>query len=304
MVTQFKKALYISTSILLTNVFILNSNAETNTATDIMSGIANIANSISTTINQQENNLSEEQTVSPQKTDVNTTTSEQNQENAASEAEDSTTKQTTDNTDTTIADQNTIPNSNDVENASITKIGFIDQNGNILIAPKETVFPAEMKEGELYYFSRDLDKAKENIKNNIIPNENGQQPTPSVSPTNSNVVAPGQLPQNPIYQPQNPTISNENGQQPTPSVSPTNSNVVAPGQLPQNPIYQPQPTIPNENGQQPTPSVSPTNSNVVDPGQLPQQNPTSHPTKNLEGGTNFDLDKTGKKPIMFQCYLA
>ncbi|MDO4975546.1 MAG: hypothetical protein Q4E61_04455 [Alphaproteobacteria bacterium] len=176
MVTQFKKALYISTSILFTNIFILNSNAETNTATDIMSGIANIANSFSTTINQQENDLAEEQTT--QKTDVNTNTSEQNQENATSEAtpdnintvseiEDNVIKQTIDSSNTVISDQNNDPNSTDIPTTSTAKIGFIDQNGNILIAPKETVFPSEMKDGELYYFSRDVEKAKENIKNNI-----------------------------------------------------------------------------------------------------------------------------------------
>ena len=311
MVTQFKKALYISTSILFTNIFILNSNAETNTATDIMSGIANIANSFSTTINQQENDLAEEQTT--QKTDVNTNTSEQNQENATSEApdnintdsetEDSVIKQTIDSSNTVISDQNNDPNLTDIPTTSTAKIGFIDQNGNVLIAPKETVFPSEMKDGELYYFSRDVEKAKENIKNNITPNENGQQPIPSTPPTNSDVV-PSQLPQqNNIPQTQ-PAIPNENGQQPIPSIPSTNGDVV-PGQLPpQNPIPQPQnPTVPNENGQQTIPSIPSTNGDVV-PGQLPQQNPDIQPTKTPGIPASFDMDKTGKKPIMFQCYLA
>ena len=349
MVTQFKKALYISTSILFTNIFILNSNAETNTATDIMSGIANIANSFSTTINQQENDLAEEQTT--QKTDVNTNTSEQNQENATSEApdnintdsetEDSVIKQTIDSSNTVISDQNNDPNLTDIPTTSTAKIGFIDQNGNVLIAPKETVFPSEMKDGELYYFSRDVEKAKENIKNNITPNENGQQPIPSTPSTNGDAV-PGQLPQqNNIPQTQNPAIPNENGQQPIPSTPPTNSDVVpsqlpqqnnipqtqpaipnengqqpipsipstngdvVPGQLPpQNPIPQPQnPTVPNENGQQTIPSIPSTNGDVV-PGQLPQQNPDIQPTKTPGIPASFDMDKTGKKPIMFQCYLA
>ena len=309
MVTQLKKALYISTSILFTNVFILNSNAETNTATDIMSGIAN---SFSTTINQQENDLAEEQTT--QKTDVNTNTSEQNQENATSEAtpdnintvseiEDNVIKQTIDISNTVISDQNNDPNSTDIPTTSTAKIGFIDQNGNILIAPKETVFPSEMKDGELYYFSRDVEKAKENIKNNITPNENGQQPIPSTASTNGDAV-PGQLPQqNNIPQTQ-PAIPNENDQQPTSSTPQTNSDV-APVQLPQqNNIPQTQnPTVPNESGQQTIPSTPQTNSDVV-PGQLPPQNPDIQPTKTPGIPASFDLDKTGKKPIMFQCYLA
>ena len=351
-ITQLKKALYISTSILITNALVFNSNAETNTAADIISGITNMAKAVSSASKQAENTVTEEQNIVPE---VAAAVAEQGQEagneeaatdnktpgatatnNVAEQAAENSTVTTTEQASTNATNIATV----------VEKTGFIDQKGNILIAPEGTVFPAEMKDGEIYYFSRDVEKAKENLKNNtmpqlipnalpqngMMPNANGQQQPPMVSPMNGGVVNPSQTAQvAPSMQPQNGVIPNANGQQQSPMVSSMNGGVVNPSQTAQvAPDMQSQNgMVPNANGQQQSPMVSPMNGGVVNPSQTAQVTPSMQPQSGLipnaeskpeQSGltpqtntqqekiagipTNTGLDKTNQKPIMFQCYLA
>ncbi len=324
MITQFKKALYISTSILLTNAFVFNSNAETSTAADIMSGIANIANAVSTANNQQENNSTEGQSViSDAISDVaaaaeqaqEPVTPEMNVDNAVVAQDTKNATEQSSETVTPTAEQvvpttqietvppvveQVIPTAQAETAAVREKTGFIDQNGNILIAPEGTVFPSEMKDGEIYYFSRDVEKAKENIKNNTIPqiipgslpqngfapNANDQQFIPSNTSMNGGII-PGQIPQmNPNFQPQNGLIPGTNGQQFIPSNTYVNGGMI-PGKMPQvNPNPQPQNGLtPGTNGQQVIPSYNPMNRRVI-PGKMPQVNPNTQPQNALTPGAS------------------
>ena len=43
------------------------------------------------------------------------------------------------------------------------KVGFLSQNGMVLIAPEDMVFPSEMQDGGMYFFSRDIDTLKKKI---------------------------------------------------------------------------------------------------------------------------------------------
>lgn len=43
------------------------------------------------------------------------------------------------------------------------RIGFVSQNGIVLIAPDDVVFPLEMQDGGIYFFSRDIDALKKKI---------------------------------------------------------------------------------------------------------------------------------------------
>ncbi len=43
------------------------------------------------------------------------------------------------------------------------KVGFLSQNGMVLIAPDDMVFPNEMQDGGMYFFSRDIDALKKKI---------------------------------------------------------------------------------------------------------------------------------------------
>lgn len=313
MITQLKKALYISTSILITNALVFNSNAETNTAADIISGITNMAKAVSSASKQAENTATEEQNIVPE---VATAAVEQGQEAGNEEATTNNTtpeETATNNVAEQAAENSTVTTTEQVStNATniatvVEKTGFIDQKGNILIAPEGTVFPAEMKDGEIYYFSRDVEKAKENLKNNtmpqlipnalpqngMMPNTNGQQQPPMVGSMNGDVVNPSQTAQVvPSMQPQSGVMPNANGQQQPPMVNPMNSGVVNPSQAAQViPSMQPQSgVIPNVKSK---------------PGQSGLTPQTDTQQEKIAGvPANSVLDKANQKPIMFQCYLA
>ena len=50
------------------------------------------------------------------------------------------------------------------QNSQVKKrVGFISKNGVALIAPDDMQFPNEMQDGEVYYFSRDIDALKAKI---------------------------------------------------------------------------------------------------------------------------------------------
>lgn len=68
------------------------------------------------------------------------------------------------------------------------KVGFVSQNGMVLIAPDDMVFPNEMRDGEMYFFSRDIDTLKKKITSGEMA-----LPTQLAAPQATVQVAPPQV---------------------------------------------------------------------------------------------------------------
>ena len=101
--------------------------------------------------------------------------------------------------------------------ANAKKVGFIDSDGNVLIAPADMIFPTEMRDGDLYIFSTDIDAMKKKLaeeaqnSSQFFPQPNGQDGLPQ-----RNAFAPNAFAQNTFVptpgQPGQPT-QNAPGQQ-------------------------------------------------------------------------------------------
>ena len=84
--------------------------------------------------------------------------------------------------------------------ATTRKVGFIDSDGNVLIAPADMIFPTEMRDGNLYIFSTDIDATKKKLAEEaqnspqFFPQTNEQSAFPqrNASAPNTFVPMPGQ----------------------------------------------------------------------------------------------------------------
>ena len=83
---------------------------------------------------------------------------------------------------------------------AMRKVGFIDSDGNVLIAPADMIFPTEMRDGNLYIFSTDIDATKKKLAEEaqnspqFFPQTNEQSAFPqrNASAPNTFVPMPGQ----------------------------------------------------------------------------------------------------------------
>ncbi len=232
------------------------------------------------------------------------------------------------------------PSSTTPPSAEAKKVGFVDINGNILVAPSDMIFPAEMQDGEMYIFSKDIEALKKKLSANgqslsqMFPQmrtgnyqSNPTQATPGqaiagqVTPEGQmapNQTVPGQYQTAPWinnnkswqYNPQDATNAGMPPQYPRQS----QLDNFPQGNTPQTNSFQQgnsQWKYP-QNGMQGMPARD-QNGNVISPSNNQSgASKTSGMTGNgytaqiLEQGmdTTISTRDPNKKPIMFQCYLA
>ncbi|MBQ7524212.1 MAG: hypothetical protein IJT08_01215, partial [Alphaproteobacteria bacterium] len=246
-ITKLKRALYLSTSILIAQGIVFDCRAETETAASV---VGNLLSSAANAVTHGQAKQNEAQDIMPsadkqslaqppQSIEDETTTGTSNVEPAATSTVSAvpslamslempgvaptTTPTSIEQPTPAVA---TAPASLD---ATQKRVGFIDSEGNVLIAPKGSVFPNEMLDGQLYFFSRDVDA----LKRQIADSEQNGMPNGQMMPGNGS--APGQMQPNGQYVPQ--------GGMPNGRIMPGNGGV--PGQMQPNGQYAPQGGMPN-----------------------------------------------------------
>jgi hypothetical protein len=264
--------------LLLTNVFSFECYSETSTAADIVANISKAIIDGKGKTNNQENALSDK-------------TSEE----IAPAVNQST------NTEATPSSENASETQVSAE-ATKKKIGFVDQEGNILIAPDETIFPTDMQDGKIYYFSTDVDTLKENLKN---------QP--------QNAIMTNQTP----VMPNGAVVNNQEGMSLIPAMTDTTAtNTQA---MNQNPMMQNGAVVNNpaatqnakgtngalantQEGMYQIPAMTGVNNgsgtDVANTEKAMPQGESSGAQSAQPAQNGVIPDINGKKPIMFQCYLA
>ena len=173
---KFKKVVYYNVVVMmLGNICCFSSENETAT-----SALNNLIKTTADSLAQNQDNKNANQTTEQTQTDSgttalpvfddvsNNTTPVNTQQNNVSQTipqQDTTTVQIQQQDQPNVAQSQivqTIPQTN--QNSQVKKrVGFISKNGVALIAPDDMLFPNEMQDGEVYYFSRDIESLKAKI---------------------------------------------------------------------------------------------------------------------------------------------
>ena len=207
--------------------------------------------------------------------------------------------------------------------------GFIDSEGTIFKAPSDMIFPAEMQDGKMYFFSRDVNKLKQKIadkKAQLAQQTENMPQNPGGLPETNAQGAPGDswkvIPEGATQEiAAGSQVTNSNGEiiQQVPSQNAEGQVIEQQNNQPSDQpaemtgINASQQANPNMIGQTADQGEAPSDvSQVQQNEQIPAtgsqamgENSDGNPRAvNKMRGKSFPHQKPNRKPIMFQCYLA
>ncbi|MDR1390841.1 MAG: hypothetical protein LBI95_00500 [Holosporales bacterium] len=172
MVVKLKKDILLG--ILFLNGLVENGLAEESTAASIVSGLLSTASGIvakndeASAAVQQPNSsqVGEPQSIIPEQSDsmLNAPSESSSPENTT--VSDISSLGIQNETSQFGVNDSSVNSERGSENLS-KKVGFIDKDGNVFVPPESTIFPAEMQDGKIYFFSKDVYALKEKLKKNI-----------------------------------------------------------------------------------------------------------------------------------------
>lgn len=160
MITKMKKIFMLSAGLLVASGLISDCFAETNTAANVLGNILTAAAGAIGNNRQAGNQGQTAQTTPAEQTNENS--SETTGQTALPNAEENTVApgdQPKAEESTGTEGQTAAPQPENLQKRS----GFVDKDGDILVAPSTLVFPNEMEDGKIYFFSRDVDNLKQKI---------------------------------------------------------------------------------------------------------------------------------------------